>query len=126
MGHLWPKFGIQRVALGLAAVAIAALVLGVTKSAALGPAGSYTSIAFADGFESGDLSHWSGLLGNTNNPTEAQRYMYGHGFGLLFLAQVFGEEEDGDRRRKLEEILTRAASSRYSPRASTSRWPTAP
>ena len=59
-----PKFGIQRVALGLAAVAIAALVLGVTKSAALGPAGSYTSIVFADGFESGDLSHWNGLLGN--------------------------------------------------------------
>ncbi len=64
VGHLRPKFGIQRVALGLAAVAIAALVLGVTKSAALGPAGSYTSIVFADGFESGDLSHWNGLLGN--------------------------------------------------------------
>ena len=59
-----PKFGIQRVALGLAAVAIAALVLGVTKSAALGPAGSYTSIVFADGFESGNLSQWDGLLGN--------------------------------------------------------------
>ena len=64
VGHLKPKFGIQRVALGLAAVAIAALVMGVAKSAALGPAGSYTSIAFADGFESGDLSHWNGLLGN--------------------------------------------------------------
>src|SRR4051794_27377557 len=64
VGHLTPKFGIQRVALGLAAVAVAALVLGVAKSAALGPAGSYTSIAFADGFESGDLSHWNGLLGN--------------------------------------------------------------
>ena len=64
VGQLAPKFGIQRVALGLAAVAIAALVLGVAKSAALGPAGSYTSIAFADGFESGDLSHWNGLLGN--------------------------------------------------------------
>src|SRR4051794_14155729 len=62
--HLTPKFGIQRVALGLAAVAIAALVLGVTKSAALGPAGSYTSIVFADGFESGNLSNWDGLLGN--------------------------------------------------------------
>ena len=30
------------------------------------------------------------------------RYMYGHGFGLLFLASVYGEEEDNDRRKKLE------------------------
>src|SRR3954454_655300 len=58
------KFGIKRVALGLAAAAMVALVLGVARSAALGPAGSYTSIVFADGFESGDLSHWNGLLGN--------------------------------------------------------------
>ena len=36
----------------------------------------------------------NGLLGNPNNPTEASRYMYGHGFGLLFLASVYGEEED--------------------------------
>jgi squalene cyclase len=55
-----------------------------------------------------DRSQRSGLIGNPNNPTEAQRYMYGHGFGLLFLAQIYGEEEDGDRRRKLEDILTRA------------------
>ena len=48
----------------------------------------------------------NGLLGNPNNPGEAGRYMYGHGFGLLFLACVYGEEEDGDRRKKLEEILT--------------------
>jgi hypothetical protein len=50
----------------------------------------------------------NGLIGNPNNPTEAGRYMYGHGYSLLFLAQVYGEEEDGDRRRKLEGILTRA------------------
>jgi len=50
----------------------------------------------------------NGLIGNPNNPTESGRYMYGHGFALLFLSQVYGEEEDGDRRRKLEGILTRA------------------
>ena len=50
----------------------------------------------------------NGLIGNPNNPTEASRYMYGHGFGLLFLACVYGEEEDGDRRKKLEKILTKA------------------
>jgi hypothetical protein len=49
----------------------------------------------------------NGLIGNPNNPTESQRYMYGHGYGMLFLAQIYGEEEDGDRRKKLEQILTR-------------------
>ena len=55
-----------------------------------------------------DHSQRNGLIGNPNNPTEASRYMYGHGFGMLFLASVYGEEEDGDRRKKLEDVLTRA------------------
>jgi hypothetical protein len=55
-----------------------------------------------------ERSQRNGLLANPNNASEAGRYMYGHGFGLLFLAQVYGEEEDGDRRKKLEDILTRA------------------
>ena len=50
----------------------------------------------------------SGQLGNPLNPTESQRYMYGHGFGLLFLASVYGEEEDADRRKKLEAMLKKA------------------
>jgi hypothetical protein len=33
--------------------------------------------------------------------------MYGHGFGLLFLASVYGDEEDRERREKLKDILTR-------------------
>jgi hypothetical protein len=56
-----------------------------------------------------DRAQPNGLIGNPNNPTEAARYMYGHGFGMLFLASVYGEEEDGDRRRKLEKILTKGA-----------------
>lgn len=55
-----------------------------------------------------ERSQRNGLLGNPNNPTESSRYMYGHGYGMLFLATVYGEEEDGDRRRKLEKILTKA------------------
>ena len=50
----------------------------------------------------------NGLLGNPNNPTEASRYMYGHGFGLLFLASVYGEEDDDKRRKDLEKLLTKA------------------
>jgi hypothetical protein len=55
-----------------------------------------------------DRAQQRGLIGNPNNPNEAARYMYGHGFGMLFLSQVYGEEEDADRRKKLEGILTRA------------------
>ena len=50
----------------------------------------------------------NGMIGNPNNPTEAGRYMYGHGFALLFLSCAYGEEEDGERRKKLEDVLTRA------------------
>jgi hypothetical protein len=55
-----------------------------------------------------ERSQRNGLLANPNNAVEAGRYMYGHGFALLFLSQIYGEEEDNDRRRKLEDILTRA------------------
>src|SRR5260370_34255132 len=55
-----------------------------------------------------ERSQRNGLLANPNNAVDAGRYMYGHGFATLFLAQVYGEEEDNDRRRKLEDILTRA------------------
>ncbi len=51
----------------------------------------------------------NGMIGNPNTPGEAGRYMYGHGFSLLFLACVYGDEEEGDTRRKLEDILVRAA-----------------
>src|SRR5262249_22534291 len=50
----------------------------------------------------------TGLLGTPANANEGGRYMYGHGFGLLFLSCVYGEEEDSGRRKQLEDILTRA------------------
>lgn len=49
-----------------------------------------------------------GLIGNPDHPTETGRYMYGHGFATLFLAMVYGEEEDRERRERLKDILTRA------------------
>ena len=49
-----------------------------------------------------------GLIGNPEHPTEAGRYMYGHGFAMLFLSSVYGDEEDRERREKLKDILTRA------------------
>lgn len=48
-----------------------------------------------------------GLIGNPDHPTETGRYMYGHGFAMLFLGSVYGDEEDRERREKLKHILTR-------------------
>jgi squalene cyclase len=50
----------------------------------------------------------SGLIGEINAPNQGLGYLYGHGFSVLFLSQIYGEEEDEERRRKLEDILTRA------------------
>jgi hypothetical protein len=61
----------------------------------------------------------NGLIGNPNNLSEASRYMYGHGFSMLFLSSVVGEEEDPDRRRRLVDILERAA--KFSRDAQTDR-----
>ncbi len=50
-------------------------------------------------------SRLNGLIGE---PTQDDRYTYGHGFSMLFLSQVLGEEEDAERREQLVEILSRA------------------
>lgn len=47
----------------------------------------------------------NGLIGD---PGYDDRYTYGHGFSMLFLSQVLGEEEDQERRDKLIDVLTRA------------------
>lgn len=61
----------------------------------------------------------NGLIGEPNAGNQGLGYMYGHGYSLLFLSQLYGEEEDADRRRKLEGILTRAVE--FCGRAQTSR-----
>jgi len=61
----------------------------------------------------------SGLIGNLKNPMEAGHYLYGHGYSTMFLASVYGEEEDSDRRKKLEDVLVKAA--KYSRDAQTAR-----
>ena len=47
----------------------------------------------------------NGLIGD---PRRDDRYTYGHGFAMLFLSQVLGEEEDIDRRQELIEVLDRS------------------
>jgi hypothetical protein len=47
----------------------------------------------------------NGLIGD---PNRDDRYTYGHGFSMLFLSQVLGEEEDEQRREELVKVLTKA------------------
>jgi hypothetical protein len=49
-------------------------------------------------------SRANGLIGDARD----DRYTYGHGYSMLFLSQVLGEEEDLDRRETLIEVLTKA------------------
>ncbi len=48
-----------------------------------------------------------GSTGVISVPQEEGRSMYGHGFAMLFLAQVYGMEEDTDRQRRLHTVLTK-------------------
>lgn len=50
-------------------------------------------------------SRANGLIGD---PLTDDRYTYGHGYSMLFLSQVLGEEEDESRRKELIDVLTRA------------------
>ena len=50
-------------------------------------------------------SRTNGMIGD---PTSDDRYTYGHGYAVLFLSQILGEEEDLARREELVDVLTRA------------------
>jgi len=56
----------------------------------------------------------NGLIGD---PKTDDRYTYGHGFSMLFLSQVLGEEEDARRRQELIRVLEKAVE--FSGRAQT-------
>ncbi|MBN2021442.1 MAG: terpene cyclase/mutase family protein [Pirellulales bacterium] len=51
-------------------------------------------------------SRANGLIGEPASRDD--RYTYGHGFSMLFLSQVLGEEEDVERRERLVDVLSRA------------------
>lgn len=51
-----------------------------------------------------DMSQPNGLIGYEKD----YHYTYGHGFSMLFLSQVFGEEEGAERRKRLQQVLTKA------------------
>jgi hypothetical protein len=57
----------------------------------------------------------NGLIGD---PLRDDKYTYGHGFSMVFLSQVLGEEEDAERRKELVDVLGKAVV--FSGRAQTS------
>lgn len=61
----------------------------------------------------------NGLIGVPSSQSEGGRYMYGHGFAVMFLACIVGEEENALRREKLVQVLERAC--KFSRDAQTNR-----
>jgi hypothetical protein len=61
----------------------------------------------------------NGLIGD---PLRDGQYTYGHGFSMLFLSQVLGEEEDLDRRKELVEALTKAVAFTGEAQTSAGGW----
>ncbi len=59
-----------------------------------------------------------GLLGNPDSPGEAGRYLFGHGYAMLFLATVVDDLEPKTR-RQAKDVLNRAV--QFSARAQTTR-----
>jgi hypothetical protein len=66
-----------------------------------------------------DRAQPNGLIGIPSSASEGGRYMYGHGFSLLFLACVVGEEDNLKRREDLIKVLEKAA--KYCKDAQTNR-----
>lgn len=62
----------------------------------------------------------NGLIGDPM--LQDNRYTYGHGFSMLFLSQVLGEEEDEERREELVEALTKSVEFSAKAQASTGGW----
>jgi hypothetical protein len=66
-----------------------------------------------------DKAQPNGLLANPQMRGESGRYMYGHGFALMFLACCVGEEENAEKRKKLVQVCEKAC--KYSWEAQTNR-----
>lgn len=61
----------------------------------------------------------NGLIGD---PQSDNRYTYGHGFSMLFLSQVLGEEQDEDVRHELVDALTKAVDFSCKAQAPSGGW----
>src|ERR1700689_5500572 len=60
----------------------------------------------------------TGLIGYSRD----YHYTYGHGFSMLFLSQIFGEEEDAQRREDLRRVLTKSVEFRVGAQTPAGGW----
>lgn len=65
-----------------------------------------------------EMSQPNGLIGYKND----YHYTYGHGYSMVFLSQVYGEEEDALRREELKKALTNAVSFCASAQTTRGGW----
>jgi hypothetical protein len=61
----------------------------------------------------------NGLIGD---PQSDNRYTYGHGFSMLYLSQVIGEEQDEDVRTELVDALTKSVDFSCKAQAPSGGW----
>jgi squalene cyclase len=64
----------------------------------------------------------NGLIGDMKNPSEQGRYIFGQGYAMLFLACVYAEEEDRERRLALKDTLQRAIRYAAAAQATSGGW----
>jgi hypothetical protein len=79
----------------------------------------YSQVRDAVGFLA---KHADGSNGVISVPAEEGRSMYGHGFATLFLASVYGMEEDQKQQDKLKRILDKAVGLISASQSSAGGW----
>jgi hypothetical protein len=87
-----------------------AAVTALAGTALISSGSTTTQGPYAKNIQDAVTSLWqrrrsNGLIGD---PQRDNRYTYGHGFSMLFLSQILGEEEDIDRRKELTDTLEKA------------------
>jgi hypothetical protein len=68
------------------------------------------------------MKHADGSTGVISVPQEEGRSMYGHGFATLFLASVFGMEEDVTKQERLKRVLDKAVGLITAAQSSAGGW----
>ncbi len=66
--------------------------------------------------------HADGATGVISVPAEEGRSMYGHGFATLFLASVYGMEEDAREQERLKRVLDKAVALIAQAQSSAGGW----
>jgi hypothetical protein len=64
----------------------------------------------------------NGLIGDPSNPALGGSYNYGHGYAMLFLSSLVGEEDTKERRRDLVRCLEKAAKFSFESQTSRGGW----